>query len=311
MSEVLGRDTAVNGASAARHRQDYARAVLLVVLAGMTFTAEAVIVRLVAGEGGIVAVMFCRALPQFLILGGYILATRRFSELATGKPWLHVARSLVSVLSWFLFYVGFLRIDLALATALSFSSQLFVVALARLVLGEAVGPARLIATAIGFAGVIIATGVGTREFEPMAVFVIGSAMCGAAIVFMNRALTRTEHTSAITFYVGAITTAATLPLMLLWGEPMSAWAWGMLLLSGALGTIGNVMVTEGYRRSEVSALAPFPYLKLVYALVLGFVLFAEVPTGTTLLGAGVIVAATLAVTYVEHKRQGRGGGEEG
>lgn len=284
------------------HRRDYTRSVVLVVLAGMTFTAEAVLVRLVASESNLVAVMFCRALPQFLILGGFILATRRFDELQTGRPWLHVVRSLLSVLSWFLFYTGFLRIDLTLATALSFSSQLFVVALARLVLGEAVGPVRLTATAIGFIGVVIATGAGTRDFEPMALFVVASAMCGAAIVFMNRTLTKTEHTSAITFYVGFITTAATLPLMLMWGEPMSAWTWGVLLLSGALGTVGNVLVTEGYRTSEVSALAPFPYLKLVYAMVLGFVLFAEVPTVTTLMGAAIIVGATLAVTIVEHRR---------
>jgi drug/metabolite transporter (DMT)-like permease len=288
----------------AGHRDDYARGAICVTAAGFLFTLEAVLVKAVAGEGGLAIVVFCRAVAQFALIGGLILATRRLDDLRSDRPWLHVARSGLSVLSWFLFYTAFLDVDLALATALSFSSQLFVVALARLVLGEVVGRVRLLATLIGFLGVAIATGLGTATFEWKALYIVASAFCGAGIVFLNRLLTRTERSTTITFYVGLVTTLVSTPPMIALWQPISPWALGLLLLSGALGTIGNFLVTEGYRAAEVSSLAPYPYLKLVYAIVIGYVFFAETPAATTWIGAAVIVAATLAITLAEGRRGG-------
>lgn len=287
---------------AAGHRDDYARGAICVTIAGLLFTLEAVLVKVVAGEGGLAIVVFCRAAAQFVLVGGFIVATRRFGDLRSDRPHLHILRSGLSVLSWFLFYTAFLEIDLALATALSFSSQLFVVAFARLVLGEVVGPARIAATLAGFAGVAVATGVGTAAVEWKALFVVASAMCGAGIVFLNRLLTRTERSTTITFYVGFITTLVALPPMLWFWQPISGGALALLVLSGALGTLGNVLVTEGYRTAEVSSLAPYPYLKLVYAVVIGYVVFAEIPGVTTWIGAAIIVGSTLAITLAERRR---------
>jgi drug/metabolite transporter (DMT)-like permease len=173
-----------------------------------------------------------------------------------------------------------------------------VVAFAARVLGERVGWRRAALAACGFVGVVIVTRVGSLRFDPTVFYGLFSAVIGAAIVFLSRALTRTETTAAILFYIGLMTSAAAGIALALRPAPIAGSDLMLISLAGALGAIGMAVMIEAYRIGEVSALAPVPYLRLVFALAIGFLAFGEVPSWTTLVGAGIIVAAALGASRV-------------
>lgn len=281
------------------HGHDNLRGAAFLVAAGLLFTAEVVIVRLVATEAAQAQVVFTRGLAQLVMVLAFVAATGRWASLRTERPRLQALRGAVSVTSWWLYYTSFFAIDLALATVLGFTSSLWVVAFAGLFLGERVGPARVAATLVGFAGVALATRLGTVAFDPIVLFGVASAMCGAGVVFLNRVLTRTETTVSISFWIGFVATLASLPVMLWAWRPIEPGAFALLLVSGLVGAIGNVLVTEGYRAGEASALAPIPFLKIAWAMLAGVVLFAEAPAWQTVLGSLVVVGAALGVARIE------------
>ncbi|SEA30320.1 DMT family transporter [Rubrimonas cliftonensis] len=275
-------------------------AVLLVAAAGM-FTAEVVGFRSL-GEGlSDGQIVFARAASQLIcvaplvLLGGWRL-------MATRKPGLHLARGLVSLLCWVLYYQSFRVLDLSLATTLTFSTSLFVVALAAPVLGERVGGFRWATTAVGFLGVALAAGALEARLEPGVLVGLGAAASGAVLVFLNRMLSRTEKTLAIMAWISVITTLGTAPVAALDWRPVEIETIALLLLCGALGTCGMFLTIEAYRVGEVSALAPFPYVRLVFAAAAGWLLFSETPDAQTIAGGLVIVGCALAATRRERRR---------
>ena len=213
-----------------------------------------------------------------------------------------IARGLTSLICWWLYYASFQSLDLALATTLTFTTSLFVVALAPLVLGERVGPRRWATTVLGFAGVLMVSGADPFAIEAGVWLGLGSAVAAAVLIFQNRVLARTEHTATIMLWIALVATLGTAP------GAVSAWSAlslpdaAILLTAGGLGTLGMLLTIEAYRVGEVSALAPYPYTRIVFALLAGIVLFGEAPSGLALIGAAVIVVCEL----VAEGRWGRG-----
>jgi drug/metabolite transporter (DMT)-like permease len=192
--------------------------------------------------------------------------------------------------------VSFLTLDLALATTLTFTTQLFVVGLAGPILGERVGLRRAGLALLGFLGVIVVTRVWDASFDPSVIYGLASALCGAGIVLISRALTRTETTDSILFYIGAVTSLGAGVALLANPQPIAFPDLGLVALAGALGVLGMAIMIEAFRIAEVSALAPAPYLRLVFAIIFGFALFGEMPTWSTLFGGGIIVLTALAAS---------------
>ncbi len=265
------------------------RGALLLSLSGLLATGESVLIRQAHANAS--QIIFLRSFVQFLVVAGVVLCFRRLDLLRTERPSLHVARGLISVVTWWMFYASFLTLDLAMATTLSFTTQLFVVALAALVLGEHVGAWRMGTSLLGFVGVAVATRVGTSGFSPDALYGLGAAVGGAFIIFMSRTLTKTENTLTIMLYIGVITTLGAAPIAWLHWHPLTLHDMGLAILGSLVGVSAMFTMIEAYRAAEVSALAPFTYLRIIFAVAAGFVFFAEVPAWTTYLGAFIIVSS--------------------
>ncbi|WP_208999891.1 DMT family transporter [Stappia sediminis] len=273
---------------------------LLLMLAGAVFTGEVMLVRLAGETAATAQIVFFRALAQLLLGTAMVVASR--GAFATHRPFLQVTRGLTSLGVWYLYYVSFLLLDLALASTLTFSTSLFVTLLAARVLGERIGMARWAATLIGFAGVVIASGASSSSVEPGVLVGIASAALAAVLVLLNRILVRTEKTPTIMFYIGVVTTLGTLPVAWANWQPLSGEVFTLLTCAGLVGASGMWLTIEAYRAGEVSALAPFPYLRLVFAVAAGYAVFAEVPSANTLAGMAVIVATTIYVARSERRR---------
>lgn len=266
-------------------------AVLLIAAAGV-FTADVTVLRFLSPDVPFAQVIFFRSLCQLAIVALWIGATRPARFASRRWPQL-VLRGLTSLVCWWLYYASFQTLDLALASTLTFTTSLFVVAMAPFVLGERIGLLRGLTTVVGFAGVIIASEVNDLSIKPGVLLGLGSAFAAAILIFQNRVLARTEHTATIMFWIGLVASAGTMPVAAAGWTDLGPRDTLLLLSAGTLGTLGMLLTVEAYRFGEVSALASFPYVRILFALTIGYLVFGETASPRELLGAVVIVICGL------------------
>ncbi len=232
-------------------------------------------------------------LPWFWRTGLGALKTQRI-----GLHGFRAAVGLVAMSCWFL---AVSMMPVAEATALSFTAPLFATIGAALFLGETVRARRWSATVIGFVGVLIILRPGEMEFGlPAILALIASAFMSMAALTV-KTLTRTETSGAIVLYMGLIMTPLSLiPALYFWTAPAPLdWLWFVGL--GLFATIGQLGMVRAFASSDISAVLPFDFFRLIFAALFGYLIFSEQPDMWTWLGAAVIFAATLYTAHREAK----------
>lgn len=266
-------------------------AALLVAAAGL-FTLDVTVLRFLSPGLPFAQIIFFRSACQLVIVALWIGATRPALFGSTRWPRL-VLRGLTSLLCWWLYYASFQRLELALASTLTFTTSLFVVAMAPFVLGERIGVWRWLTTGAGFIGVILASKITGLNIEPGVLFGLGSAFAAAILIFQNRVLARTEHTATIMFWIGLVATVGTMPMAIASWAGLAVVDALLLVTASTLATVAMLLTIEAYRFGEVSALATFPYLRILFAIGVGYFVFAEIATPRELIGAAIIVICGL------------------
>lgn len=278
------------------------RGAILMSLGAVLFAVEVLFIRWMTDRGiPTTTQVFARAVGQLLWVLPLILGAG-LAVFRTRRLGLHLFRGLASALTWGLYFLSFAFLDLATATVLSFTNVMFTTLLAGPILRERVDAARWAGTLLGLLGVAIMLRPGTDIPLPGALTALGAALAWCGITLSSRALSRTESTQTVVAWVGIVTSLCTLPFFL-WGWAPITVADAVILLVFALFTPGIIwFVTEALRAGEASAVAPFQYLRLVVIMAFGWVLFAEVPDGWTLLGAAVILSGAILITVREARR---------
>lgn len=234
-------------------------------------------------------------------------------EFATGfravNPMGHVWRGLVGTLAMGMGFAGLGYLPLPEVTAIGYAAPLLTVVFAAMFLGEEVRVFRVTAVALGLAGVLIVlsprlsvlNGAPTNHAEALgAMLVLGSAVFAALAQVFVRKLVMTERTPAIVFWFSL--TASMLSLVTLpfgWVVPSAGEA-ALLVMAGVLGGVGQIFLTSSYREADASVVAPFDYASMLFALLIGYFVFAEVPTMTMLGGAALVVTAGCLIIWREH-----------
>ncbi|MEM1344632.1 MAG: DMT family transporter, partial [Pseudomonadota bacterium] len=191
-------------------------------------------------------------------------------------------------------------LPLAEATAVMEIAPLLVTVLAALVLNEHVGPRRWVGVAVGLIGALIVIRPGLEVFQPISLLLVVAAFCLAAYQIATRAMGGIDSiwtTMLYTTLFGTLASSAAMPWV--WSPPPPE-ALLPLALIGVLGCAGHLCLVWALSQAQASVLAPFAYTQLVWATALGFLIFAEVPDGATILGGAVIVGAGL---YVWHRER--------
>ena len=228
--------------------------------------------------------------------------------LRTDDPLGHVWRGLVGTTAMGLGFAGLGLLPLPEVTAIGYAAPLLVVVFGAMFLGERVRAMRLIAVTLGMVGVLVVLSprltlgaeAGARETLGAVVTLGGAVFAALAQVFVRR-LTMTEGTAAIVFWFSV--TATVLSLVTLpfgWVVP-APWEAAFLILAGLLGGFGQILLTSAYRDAEVGLIAPFDYASMLLAVAIGYLVFAEVPARTTLVGAAVIIAAGVLIIWRERQ----------
>jgi len=245
-----------------------------------------------------------------------MVAMRRELGLAfqTQNPRGHLLRAMIGLSAMVCMFTALRLLPLPDATAIGFATPLFVVVLAFFLLGERVRIYRWSAVGVGFVGILVVLsphlGEGHLDGPSTLGAVIGVMGAGFAALAMItvRKLCEAERTSTIvTWFAGASTLLAllTLPLGLVlpgqaWVIPDAATA-GLLVLIGLAGGVGQILLTQSYRFADASTIAPFDYVNMLWAIVIGWVVFSETPVTEVVLGALIVIAAGIFVIYREHR----------
>jgi drug/metabolite transporter (DMT)-like permease len=201
--------------------------------------------------------------------------------------------------------IAFSLMPLAGAIAINFSSPLFATLASALLLKEAVGRARWAALLVGFCGVLIVTNPGTETFQIGALFALANAVLYGSVTAAVRSMSSTESAETLTLYQLALLTAIfALMLPLGWTTPTAAdTAW--IVLNGASNAVGQYWWTRALHLAPASAVAPFYYLSLIWASILGFAVWDEVPTISLVIGSAVVVASGLFLFWRESSARQR------
>ncbi len=287
------------------------RGIGLKVLSVLVFTLMAICIKASAPHVPSGQAVFCRSLFAIPVILAWLMRGRKLrTGLKTNHPIGHFWRGLVGTSAMGLGFTALGLLPLPQAVALGYAAPLLTVIFAAMFLGEQVRAFRLSAVCVGLVGVLIVllpdlrdAGAGDASALQAlgAMAALGGAVFAALAQVFVRKLIHTEPTTAIVFYFSV--TASLLALITLpfgWVIPTGREA-ALLVGAGLLGGVGQMLLTESYRHAETGVIAPFEYVSMLLALVLGYLVFAEVPTASMLIGAALIVAAGLFIIWRERR----------
>lgn len=252
------------------------------------------ITQLILARNGIGALVVL----AFVLVGGGGLGMLRTNHIG-----LLVLRTTFSLSAGFLFFSGLRYLPLADAFAIGFTAPLFITALSVPLLGEHVGARRWAAVAVGFIGVLIVIQPGTSSFRLEALFPLGGALSYALTMLVSRKMTRDMTTSSIMFWSslgGGLVALMAMPTQ--WQTPPPG-DLALFIFMGLIGTLGLTLITQGYRFAPASVIAPFDYSALLWAILLGWLIWNELPEPHVWLGASILIICGLYILHRETRNQ--------
>lgn len=286
--------------------------IFLKILSALLFTTMSAVLKTLMERYPVGEVVFFRSVFALLpLLIWLTLAGDLARSVRTTNMVGHFKRGLLGSVAMYLGFAALALLPLHDAIAIGYASPLIVVILAALVLKEQVRAYRWTAVAVGFAGVIImlspylkaGTLAGGFDAGPMLgafAALIGAFFTAGAMIQVRR-LTATETTGAIVFYFTILTSAlALLTAPFGWRLPDGP-DLALFVISGCLGGIAQILLTQSYRFADASVIAPFEYTTMIWALTFGWLIFGDLPTATMLIGAGIVIATGLFIVWRERR----------
>jgi drug/metabolite transporter (DMT)-like permease len=271
---------------------------LWLVSGGFIFTCNGVMIRLMSEQVESVQTAFFRAFFSVLMLLPLMLSGRV-------KPWHstrihgHFWRTFMGTCSMVLGFYAVSMLSLADATALGFSQPLFSVCVAAIVLGEKVRWRRWSATIVGFIGVLVMVRPGAGSLQPGALVALTNALAVSISILLVRRLSDSETPLMIlTQFAIWSTVLLAIPAIWVWRWP-DAWGWVIAVGVSASATIGQYFWVQAFKAGEMSAVAPFEYLRLPFAVFMGWLIFGQMPEIWTYVGAAIVIASALYIAQRE------------
>ncbi len=276
-----------------------ARGASSLLLATLMFAITDAAAKWLGGEGYHASqIVFFRYLFGLIPMGIAIWYAGGVS-LRTSKPVAHLVRAVLMCLTLLLFFWGLRYVKLGDAIAVAFTAPLFITALSMPILGERVGPHRWAAVAVGFLGMLVILRPGFGSFQLEMLLIVASAFLFAFAVLFTRRLTSTETNTSIFTYTTIIAGVIMTPFAVATWQPPNGFSMAIFLSIGLIGGTAHFLVIVAYRHLPAAVNATLEYAALIWAIILGFLLWNEIPDRWVLIGAGIVVAAGIYITHRE------------
>ncbi len=279
------------------------RAALWMVGAALFFSGLSALIRQLGQEMHPFEVAFFRNLFGFLFMVPWVMRIG-FGVLHTKRLGMYTWRSLLSLASMLAWFSALPLMPFEQAVALSFTAPLFATMGAALILGETVRARRWSATVVGFLGVLVIVRPGFGDGLGIgATLTILSSMISAGLTLIVKDLSRTEPSDAVvTYMVLLLTPMSLLPAAFVWHWPLlEQWPW--LVAMGVLGSLGHMCLMRSFALADASAVMPYDYTRMLFATLIGYLAFAEVPDLWTWVGAAAIAASAIYIAHRETVRR--------
>jgi drug/metabolite transporter (DMT)-like permease len=289
--------------SAAAHDQEHVvSGILCRIGSGFSFATMGALLKL-ASEQGLNApeLVFYRSVFSLPVILFWVFRRESLAALRPNQPMAHVWRSGLGLLSMGLTFQALILLPLADATAINFTAPIFATILSFLILKEHVGVHRWTAVFIGFVGVLIVARPGGSSLPMIGVTIALLAAIGqAGVTTTLRHLQRSENIVAIVFWFAVSGVLIGGMVMPFFGAWHSAIAMSYVVAGGLAGGLGQLLMTASLR-APVSVVTPFDYLQIVAATAYGWMLFSDVPSTYTVLGASLIAGSGLYTALRERR----------
>jgi drug/metabolite transporter (DMT)-like permease len=269
------------------------------------FTAMTTLIKTLGADYPAALQTFYRQAAGLLVLAPLMARDWRRAFYTT-RPGILIFRSAAGVLGTILSFYAYQKLPLTDANALSFTRSLWLTPLAFFMLRERLGPTRIGASLVGFVGVLVMLAPSTHQTLSWAQgAALASAFLFALTVTGMKVMTRDHSAFVILVYsavLGVVFAAPPALFVWRWPHPLDL---VLLIIMGVLGVGTQACYIKGMQIGDAAAMAPIDYTRLVFAVALGFVLFREVPQPRIILGAAIVVGATLFITLREHHQHRR------
>jgi drug/metabolite transporter (DMT)-like permease len=273
--------------------------IALMVVTGLCFACLDSTAKWLVRELPTLQVVWARYLSNFLIVLPLINPWTTRGLLRPKRPVLQVSRGILILASTVFNFIALHHLQLAQTISINFSTPFLVALLAVPLLGERTGLRQAAAIAVGFLGVLVVAQPGAG-FHPAMLLSFAGAMVYAAGNIAARILVRDDAPGIALFYVGAVGTVAMAPLIpFLWVWPSSWQSWALMGLMGAAGAVGHYTLILAHKYAPASAIAPFIYTQLIWMLLSGWLVFGDVPSQATLIGAVIVIASGIYLLWCE------------
>lgn len=289
--------------SSARPQQNPLLGIALRIGAATCFALMATLIKLGYQAGATTVEMafyrFVFGLPPLLV---WVAWTRNAGVWRTERPFAHMWRVAIGLTTMMLAFAALFYLPLAESTTIGFAAPLFAVMLSALVLSEKVGIYRWSAVALGLIGVLVVMRPEGSHLPLAGLTLALMSAFGSGLVSITiRQISRTEGTQTIVlwFTLGSMSVLGlAMPFFAQWHD---AQTWLILIAIGTVGGFGQICLTGALRYAPVAVVVPFDYVQLVWAVLLGWLVFADHPAATTWIGAAIIAASGLFTVYREHR----------
>ena len=276
--------------------------ILYMIMATALFAGSSAISKILVVTYPVGEILFSRCAVGLVCVAAFVLPRMGLAVFETKKLGQHALRSTSQMFSQTFILLAFSMMPLASAVAINFSAPLFATLVAAVLLKETVRPARWIALAVGFLGVLLVTHPGPDSFQLGSLFALGNAILYGSVTVGVRRMTLTESTETLTIYQLLFLTGF-FALSLPFGFVMPTWTVaGIMLFNGASNALGQYLWTRALHLAPTSAVVPFNYFSLVWAMMLGFAVWGDVPSLMLLAGSAIVVGSGLFLLWSETRR---------
>lgn len=232
-----------------------------------------------------------------------------WSVMRTRQPLFHGLRGLMLVTSSLLVFLSLKFMPVGEFTAIMMISPLALTLVAGPFLKEQVSPLRWALVCGGFVGTLIIIRPGSETFTLAMLLPLAQVGVNCVFQVLTSRLARTENPLTVNFYTGWIGALVITPLLpLVWDSQVPGLMWGLLVAMGVLGAFGHFLLILGYQRAPATALTPYLYAQIGFAMVCGWIVFGHVPDGWAAVGMGLIALCGVGgawLTLNEHRQRTR------
>lgn len=273
------------------------------------FTAMSAIVKLLSEDIPAGEAVFFRSLFAIPVIIVWLVARGELRHgLVAKRPMGHFWRGVLGTTAMGLTFTGLGLLPLPEVTAIGYATPIFTLILAAMMLGERIRLIRISAVAIGLLGVTIMLWPRLSGFDTLgdgatlgALSVLGATFARGLVQIHIRQLVQVDHPAAIVFYFSVTATILSgLTVFFGWAVP-TAGQLALLILTGLIGGVAQILVTSSYRFGQASMLAPYDYVSMLFAVIIGYLFFSELPTLVMLAGALLVIAGNAVVIWREHQ----------